>query len=105
MEVCFIVFYIDIQQKKQRVKYKQTLQHRNRGYNTVTQPARERIPSWTRSICGKKTRSPTNTCPPSGLYFTCANGAFPDLHLPPQAACNNLDKEDLTLRYQFPKGV
>ena len=40
MEVCCIVFYVDMREKKQTVKYKQTLQHRNTGHNTVTQPTK-----------------------------------------------------------------
>ena len=40
MEVCCIVFYVDMREKKQTVKYKQTLQHHNTGHNTVTQPTK-----------------------------------------------------------------
>ena len=40
MKVCCIVFYVDMREKKQTVKYKQTLQHRNTGHNTVTEPTK-----------------------------------------------------------------
>ena len=34
------VSYVDMREKKQTVKYKQTLQHHNTGHNTVTQPTK-----------------------------------------------------------------
>ena len=50
MEVCCIVFSVDMREKKQTVKYKQTLPHRNTGHNTVTQPTKGTNPITNRSM-------------------------------------------------------